>query len=56
MVARANNVCEVLMIRDGPLEFSSDLFECSELDDFDSKLIYNLSRLMFSLFLLLSIM
>ena len=31
---RANVLREVLMIRDGLLEFSSDLFEFSELDDF----------------------
>ena len=33
-VVRANVLREVLMIRDGLLEFSSDLFEISELDDF----------------------
>ena len=33
-VVRANVFREVLMIRDGFLEFSSDLFELSELDDF----------------------
>ena len=31
---RANVIREVLMIGDGLLEFSSDLFEVSELDDF----------------------
>ena len=34
LVARANVFREVLMIRDGLLEFLSDLFEYSELDDF----------------------
>jgi hypothetical protein len=34
LVARANVLREVLMIRDGLLEFSNDLFEYSELDDF----------------------
>jgi len=34
MVARVNDLREVLMIRDGLLEFSSDLLQYSELDDF----------------------
>jgi len=34
MITRVNVLREVLMIRDGFLEFSSDLFEYSELDDF----------------------
>jgi len=34
MVVRANVLGEVLMISDGLLEFSSDLFQYSELDDF----------------------
>ena len=33
-VVRKNVLREVLMIRDGLLEFSSDLFEFSGLDDF----------------------
>jgi len=34
MVARANVLREVLMIIDGLLEFLSDIFQYSELDDF----------------------
>jgi len=34
MVATTYVLREVLMIRDGLLEFSSDLFQYSELDDF----------------------
>jgi len=34
MVARANVLREVLMIRNGLLEFLSDLFQYSELNDF----------------------
>jgi len=34
LVARVNVLREVLIIRDGLLEFPSDLFEYSELDDF----------------------
>jgi len=34
MVARGNVLREVLMIRDCLLEFSSDLFQYSELDNF----------------------
>jgi hypothetical protein len=34
LVARANVLCEVMMIRDGLFEFSSDIFVHSELDDF----------------------
>ena len=57
----ANVLRDVLMIRDGLLEFSSDLFEYSELDDFCqaaiSELIYIFSRLIFfNCFLMLYIM
>jgi len=34
MAARANVLRDVLMIRDGLFEFSSDLFQYSDLDDF----------------------
>ena len=53
MVARASVLREVMMVGDGHLEFSSDLFEYSELKDFikslHSKIIYILSRLIISL-------
>jgi hypothetical protein len=38
-VVRANILREVLMIRDGLLEFSNDLFEVSDLDDFVNLLV-----------------